>query len=107
MSLFLLLVLLPPSLGQDCGPVLSCLPQDQCPHFLSQREEFESLSRGSVESRVALAALKATICDSRQKLVCCCPRERCGVLGDCPGLQQDYSNFQVMVEGRKWGRAGR
>lgn len=101
MSLLLLLVLLAPSLGQDCGPVFSCLPQDQCPDFHSQREEFESLSRGSVESRVALAALKARICDSRQKLVCCCPSERCGVLEDCPGLQQDYRSFQGNDPGLK------
>ena len=75
---------------RECPATMECRLQSQCPQFLRQREQLESLSTGTVGYGQLLNRLKAKVCESATKKVCCAPvnREISGAIG--PTLPHEF-----------------
>ena len=66
MGALLVLVLVVAMEAKECGTGEECVGQDTCPSFLTMKEEWKALPRGSDRYKEALNGLKERICDSQK-----------------------------------------
>ena len=75
---------------RQCPTTMECRLQSQCPAFLRQRDQLESLGTSTTGYGQLLNRLKGRVCESATKKVCCAPvdREISGAIG--PTLPHEF-----------------
>ena len=58
-----------------CSPGVECVSHKECPPALEQFQQLGQLERGSKEYEEVTQKIKKTVCNTKEKAVCCSKEE--------------------------------